>query len=240
VTKVERLGFAVGGLLLMSGLVHVAILVISGGSWEGPTSLRKAATFGLSFGVTLITIVWVARWLPLSHRSRAALLGAFTAACVVETFLVSLQAWRGVPSHFNLETAFDAIVARSLAFGGAALVIIIGALTVAAFRSNPTVAPSLRVAIRVGFAALSASMVVGAFMIAKGMRLVLAGRAQAAYTTAGTLKPLHAVTMHGILVLPVLAWLVSRTGLSERHRVMVVSAAAGVYLVVVVVIGLIA
>src|SRR5213593_3460484 len=86
--KVERAGYLVGALLLLSGLIHLAILVIGGGSWEGPLSLRKAATFGVSFGLTLITIVWTASWLPLRDRLRAALLGTFTVACVLETALV--------------------------------------------------------------------------------------------------------------------------------------------------------
>ena len=55
--ELERAGYAVGALLIASGLIHLAILVLGGGSWEGPVSLRKAATFGLSFGLTLITIV---------------------------------------------------------------------------------------------------------------------------------------------------------------------------------------
>src|SRR5436190_4112566 len=92
---VERAGYVVGALLLVSGLIHLGILVVGGGSWEGPVSLRKAMTFGLSFGLTLITIVWAASWLPLGDRSRAALLGTFTVACALETVLVSLQAWRG-------------------------------------------------------------------------------------------------------------------------------------------------
>jgi hypothetical protein len=94
---VERAGYLVGAVLLASGLIHLAILVIGGGSWEGPLSLRKATTFGLSFGLTLITIVWVASFLRLGDRARAALLGAFIVACALETALVSLQAWRGVP-----------------------------------------------------------------------------------------------------------------------------------------------
>src|SRR6267142_2315028 len=82
---VERAGYVVGALLLVSGLLHVLILAIGGGSWEGPLSLRKAATFGLSFGLTLITIVWVVSWLRLGHRSRTALLGSFIVACSLET-----------------------------------------------------------------------------------------------------------------------------------------------------------
>src|SRR6266852_3625614 len=71
----ERAGYVTGAVLLASGLIHVGILALGGGSWEGPVSLRKAATFGLSFGLTLLTLVWVASFMRLSARPRAALLG---------------------------------------------------------------------------------------------------------------------------------------------------------------------
>jgi hypothetical protein len=64
--RTERAAYIVGALLLISGLIHLAILLIGGGSWQGPLSLRKPMTFGLSFGLTLITIVWVASF--GSHR----------------------------------------------------------------------------------------------------------------------------------------------------------------------------
>jgi hypothetical protein len=236
---VERVGYLVGGLLFLSGLIHVAVLVVGGSSWEGPVSLRKAATFGLSFGLTLVTIVWAASFLPLAGRTRTMLLGVFTVACVVETALVSLQAWRGVPSHYNLETSFDGLVARTLAAGGITLVVIIGALTVVAFRSTATLPASLRLSIQIGFAALCGAQVVGALMIAKGMLLVFAGDPQTAYTTGGTLKPAHAATMHGILALPALAWLLSFADWSElrRLRVVLLAAVGYVMLAAVVVVG---
>jgi hypothetical protein len=227
--KAERTGYLVGAILATSGLIHLGMLVIDGGSWEGPLSLRKAMTFGLSFGLTLFTIVWVASFLRLSHRSRAALLGAFTVACALETVLVTLQVWRGVPSHFNIGTRFDAMVARMLAAGGFALVAIIGALTFTAFRTNPAVPGSLRVAIRIGFVMLFASLIVGAVMIANGMSMVFAGNPQAAYATGGSLKPTHAVMMHAILVLPLLAWTLSFVDWSERRRLRVVMLCAAGY-----------
>lgn len=229
---VERRAYILGALLLMSGLIHVAILIVGGGSWAGPLSLRKPATFGLSFGLTLITIAWVASFLRMGERARSTLLGIFTVACVVETALVTLQAWRGVPSHFNMETPFDAFVARTLAAGGFTLVAIILVLTFVAFRANAAVPGSLQIAIRIGFVTLVGSMVVGALMIARGMMLVFAGNPQAAYANGGTLKPTHAVTMHAILVLPLLAWLLSFTHYSEERRLAVVLAAAAAYVVV--------
>jgi hypothetical protein len=229
--RIERIGYLVGVLLLTSGIVHLGILSVSGGSWDGPLSFRKPAVFGLSFGLTLITIVWTASFLPLAERTRLALLSIFTAACVLETALVSLQAWRRVPSHFNVETAFDGYVARALAAGGFALVAVIVGLTVTAFRKNPTVPVSLRVALRIGFVVLCAAMAVGATMIARGMMLVFAGNAAAAYATGGSLKPTHAVTMHAILVLPAIAWLVSFADWTEDRRLRLVLLASGAYLV---------
>jgi hypothetical protein len=43
----ERAAYSVGGLLILSGVIHGVVLLISGGAWEGPLSLRKPATFGL-------------------------------------------------------------------------------------------------------------------------------------------------------------------------------------------------
>src|SRR4029077_17769215 len=91
--RVERVGFIVGALLLVSGLIHFAILVVGDGSWQGPLSLRKPTTFGLSFGLTLMTIIWVASFLRLGDGARRWLLGAFTTACALETALVTVQAW---------------------------------------------------------------------------------------------------------------------------------------------------
>jgi hypothetical protein len=229
---VERVGYGVGLLLLISGLTHLALLIVTGGSWQGPLSLRKPTTFGLSFGLTLITIVWVTSFLRMRQRTRSALLGAFTVACAFETALVSLQAWRGVPSHFNIETTFDAMVARGLAAGGFTLVAIIVILTFAAFRANPATPASLRIAIQVGLLALCTAMAVGAAMIASGMMLVFAGDARAAYATGGMLKPTHAVAMHGILVLPALAWILSFADWDERRRVTVVLVASAGYVAI--------
>lgn len=51
------------------------------------------------------------------------------------------------------------------------------------------------------------------------MSEVVGGHQQRAYAVGGFLKNGHAATMHGILILPVLAWLLSYTGRPERDRV---------------------
>ena len=230
---VERAAYTVGALLILAGLIHVAILLISGGSWEGPLSWRKPATFGLSFGVTLINVTWIAASVSLKDRTRMLLLGIFAAACVLETSLVSLQAWRGVPSHFNVETPFDGAVAQTLAVGGFFLVAVVVMLTIAAFRDQTLLPLPRRLAVRTGLVALLGAQVAGGVMIATGMRLVFAGDPQLAYATGGWLKHVHAVLMHGILVLPLLAWMISRTHWDERAQSRVMWTGIALYAVVV-------
>jgi hypothetical protein len=227
---VERVCYTVAAVLVASGLFHLAVYAVDGGPWEGPVSWRKPVTFGLSFGITLATIAWVASYVALRSRTRNWVLGGFAAASVVEVALISLQRWRGVPSHLNDETVFDAVVARTLAAGGGVFIVTIVWLTVAAFRANPATAPSMRLAVRVGLGSLVGALAVGAAMIAQGMILVAAGNRQGAYLQMGGLKPAHAALMHGVTVLPVLAWLAARTRWPETARVRVIALAAAGYL----------
>ncbi|RSN08594.1 hypothetical protein DMB42_21570 [Nonomuraea sp. WAC 01424] len=226
----NRLWYSVGAFLVLVGLVHLGVLVVAGGPWEGAVSWRKPFTFGVSFGLSVLTLTWVSQWLRL--RARAFVLGAFTVASTFEVALITLQAWRGVPSHFNMETPFDTAVARTLAGFGGVLIVIAITMTVAAFRPAPGVAPSTRLAVRAGFATLLASMVFGGVMIARGVVQVVTGNQQLAYTVATALKPAHAVLMHGVLLLPALSWLLSRTLPSEAARLRAVRLATWAYVAV--------
>ncbi|MCX5375063.1 hypothetical protein [Streptomyces sp. NBC_00091] len=218
-----------GLLLLASAAFHTIVLTLAGGPWDGPVSWRKPITFGLSFGISVLTVAWICRLLPLAARTLALLLGAFTAASLLETGLITLQAWRGVPSHFNTETTFDTFVTRALAAGGITLIAVVVALTVAALRPNPAVAPSMRLALRAGLVALTGSMAAGAVMIAYGLTLEGAGRAAEAYRAAGFLRPAHAVTMHAVLLLPSLAWFLSRTRRPEAERLRLIRITVAAY-----------
>jgi hypothetical protein len=236
--SVERVAYAVGAALFASGLVHAAVLLVSGGSWSGPLSLRKATTFGLSFGLTLATVAWATSFITIQPKVRTALLGVFTVSSVVETALVSLQVWRGVPSHFNFETPFDNAVAMTLAAGGGVIIVTALGFTAAAVTGAGELSPSMRVAVRAGFVSLLLSLGIGALMIARGVVEARGGEPQIAYTTSGSLKPLHAVAMHAILVLPGLAWLLRFTDWGEAERIRLVRVAAAAYAALMVVVGI--
>ena len=233
--RIERLAYLVGGALFLSGLVHVVVLLVTGWTWIGPVSLRKAATFGLSFGLTLPSVAWATSFLRLP--ARALVLGAFLVACVVETALVTLQAWRGVPSHFDFATPFDTAVSMTLAAGGAVIVAVGLVCTAAAFVGAGGLAPSMVLAVRAGLVVLLVALATGAVMISRGVVEARGGNARLAYDTAGSLKPLHAVAMHAVLVLPALAWLLTHTPWAEERRLRLVRLAVVADAVLTVVVG---
>jgi hypothetical protein len=229
--QIERVCYFVGTILIISGLVHLGVFAFRGGPWDGPVSWRKPTTFGLSFGATLITICWVASYLTLGKRARAWVLGIFAADCVVEVTGITVQAWRHVPSHFNNETALNTAVAMSLAVGGAVLIATLGALAITAFRGRIHASPDMKLALRAGFALLMIGLAIGVAMIAKGEILIHSGHRHAAYNTAGSLKWVHGVTLHAIVVLPALALGLAYRGWTEKRRIRAVESATGVYVI---------
>lgn len=237
VRPAELLCHGVAAALVVSGLVHLVVFAVDGGPWEGPVSWRKPVTFGLSFGVTLSAITWVTSYLRMSARVRTVLLLVFAADCVLEVGGITLQAWRRVPSHLDMETGFDSTVSMALAAGGAVLVVLLSAFAVLAFRRRPEGPAGMPLAVRTGFGILLVALASGAAMIARGVYLTRTGHQQEAYASTAPLKTLHGVSLHAVLVLPALAWLLSRTSWSAGVRLRVVGAAAGVYGVAVLAAG---
>ncbi|MFZ3597393.1 hypothetical protein [Streptomyces sp. BH104] len=225
----ERLCHAIGAALVASGLVHLVVLGVDGGPWNGPVSWRKPITFGLSFGLTLMAVTWVTSYLKVGARLRATVLLVFAADCVLEVAGITLQAWRKVPSHLDMETAFDSAVSMSLAVGGGILVALLTCFAMVSFRNSPGGPTGMALAVRTGFAVLLVALASGAAMIARGVLLARTGHQEAAYDSTAPLKPLHGVSLHAVLVLPALAWLMSRTAWSERRKLRVMYAAVGCY-----------
>ncbi len=228
--RIDRVCYLVGAVLFASGLFHLGVQLVVGGPWDGPVSWRKPFDFGLAFGLTVATLTWVTNFVALGRRTRAALLSVFTAACVVEVTVITTQAWRHVPSHFNVSTPVNATFAFTAAGGGAVIIISTLAMAVGAFRRNPAMPPSMRLAIRAGFVSFLVALAIGALMIGLGVNATRTISQAAAYTVATAFKSGHAATMHGILILPGLAWLTSFTNWSEARRLRVVGLGCLAYL----------
>ena len=233
----QRLGYLVGTALILVGIAHALAWLVVGGAWAGPVSFRKPTTFGISFGLTTVTLAWVAGQLRISDRTGWLLLVPLALADTSEVVWVSVQRWRGVASHFNDDTALDNLL--FVVMGGVAVAVtatVILIMTVLAFTSMRA-SPSMALAIRAGLLILLVAQAVGGWMIQHGLGLAEEGVTDGLTTfgAAGVMKVPHAVAIHGIQVLPALAWLLSFAALTEQRRLALVRVAVGGYLALVVV-----
>lgn len=105
----SRILLLVGWLLVFVGFVHLAIWLASGQPWEGSISWRKPALFGVSGGTTLISLGFLYGMLNPKLWDNW-LIGILAAAMSLEVFLIAVQQWRGVESHFNKSTFFDGLI----------------------------------------------------------------------------------------------------------------------------------
>jgi hypothetical protein len=223
IASYQRFAYACGALLVLSGLLHVLVYLVDGGPWEGPLSWRKPIVFGLSFGITLVTIAWLMTFMRVKRVTGWIVVGLFAVASLAEVSLVSLQTWRGVASHFNETTQFDSSVFSFMGMLVALLVVLTVFVTVRSFfrMDSP---PSLAWAIRLGLLLMLVSQGVGVQMIAEGGNT---------YGVAGALKVPHAVTLHAVQVLPALAILLLVARSTERRRLQIVALGAVGYAVLI-------
>lgn len=201
--------YVAGFTLVCSGLFHVLVFLISGGSWEGPISWRKPILFGITGGLTTISVAWVMGYLQ-QRKSLPVLSWIFAVSMFVEVSLITMQKWRGVASHFNVATAFDRTVFGLMGTLIMIVAIIIAIVTVRSFITL-NVQPEMKLAIRAGLLFLNLTNVLGVILIAYGNYImrVSPGHAPNIFGQAGMMKVPHGLAVHAIQVLPILAWLLN-------------------------------
>lgn len=203
--------YVAGSILILSGLFHVLVFLISGGSWEGPISWRKPILFGITGGLTTVSVAWVIGYLA-QRKSLRVMSWIFTVSMFIEVALITMQRWRGVASHFNVATPFDGIV---FAMMGTLIMIVAVLIAIVTFKSFRflNANPEMKLAIRSGLLFLNLTNVLGMILVAYGNYIlqVSPGHAPNIYGQAGMMKVPHGLAIHAIQVLPILAWLLNFT-----------------------------
>lgn len=201
--------YVAGFILVCSGLFHVVVFLASGGSWEGPISWRKPILFGITGGLTTISVAWVMGYLS-QRKSLHIMSWIFAVSMFVEVSLITMQKWRGVASHFNVAAAFDRTLFSLMGTLIMIVAIIIVIVTVRSFKVL-NARPEMKLAIRAGLFFLNLTNVLGIVLIAYGNYImrVSPGHAPNIFGQAGMMKVPHGLAIHAIQVLPVLAWLLN-------------------------------
>jgi len=222
---------AVGIALVASGLAHVAVWAVDGGPWEGPVTWRKPILFGISGGLTSLSLGWAWSTRPW-RRFDLPLAIAVAAALLVEVAAIDLQRWRGVASHFNRQTPFDSFLYDAMGVLIIFVTLVSLDLAVRSFRPPVRIAPDMLLALRAGLVFLVLSCGLGIWGSVHGDRQAAAGLPPETYGAAGVVKFPHGAVIHALQWLPLLAFAARRAGLATGTRTMLVATAtAGTALV---------
>ena len=230
---------ASGVLMLVAFAVSVVAMGLDHGEILGAPRWLKPAKFGISTAIYAFTLAWIFSWLPERRRLKAVVGWIVSVVIVLEVFLIDLQAARGVTSHFNVGTSFDAAVFEIM--GTAILIAWLAsiALTVALFRHR-FADEAFGWALRLGMLITVLGQATGGIMTtptraqleaARTTRMTVAGAHTVGAPDGGAGLPItgwsrehgdlrvgHFVGLHAVQLLPAAAWLIGPRGSAVRRR----------------------
>ncbi len=202
-----------GAVLIVSGVLHLLWLFLTGAEWEGPLSLRKPGLFGVSSGLTVWSIAWVLTKLH-PYRLDRIFANAISGALVIEVGLITVQQWRGVPSHFNHSTKLDAIIEGIMLL--MILLVTAGIVWLTARSWHlPPMDGATAAALRGGLWLLTLSCGIGIGITILGEWNLAAGKPPEVWGPAGVLKYPHGAVLHAIQFLPIFAWILWKVRVSD-------------------------
>ncbi|OLE26132.1 MAG: hypothetical protein AUG44_13945 [Actinobacteria bacterium 13_1_20CM_3_71_11] len=245
-----RILWIAGTVLLATMVVHIVALAIRGGPVTGPVSLRKPADFAETGWLLTWSVALILPRLRTRAWQRHVIGGSAVLFGVGETAVMAIQAWRGVPSHYNFSTPLDAALMRGGAAGTAGVFLVgVVVMLVAALRSPD--AASVKLGIRAGIVVLLVGCAIGFVMVSNNSGVFQGafgtgfGNRTAGYlgpdpatvgheyvllrpqTHGGDLVLLHAIGVHGLALLALPAVLLARTALPAARQLQLIATAVG-------------
>ncbi|NEQ67522.1 MAG: hypothetical protein F6K21_18840 [Symploca sp. SIO2D2] len=211
----RKTAYVVGSFIVLTGIVHlIAFPFIQDAVWSGPAGFRKPIVFGISAGLTVITMAWLLRYFHPQPRLHALMMYSMSVTLIIEIVIIDLQRFRGVPSHFNTATPFDSVLWALMAQSILVFAIVSMTQGILSFRKL-TAPPALSAAIRGSMILFFLSQVSGQLIVQNGLDIVTKDGVfimenvarSTVYGEAGNLKLPHAITLHSIQALPLLGLL---------------------------------
>ena len=259
--RVVAAGYAVSPALTVLGFIMAADLVfcvlglvVDRRVITGAPAWLKPAKFALSTMIAAGSFAFCIASTGIWRRFTRALDVILAAALFIEILLIDMQAARGTSSHFNFATRFDGAVFAVMGVSIACIWMAMLALTVVLFR-QPFAGSAWGWSLRLGMVLALVGTGSGGLMTVPNSRQLAEAHATGRLPIAGAhtvgapdggrglpvtgwsadhgdLRIAHFLGMHGLQVLPLLAWWISRgrARLDERTQRNRVFAAAASYL----------
>lgn len=197
-------------------VVFTGLMAIDGRTLLGRNVWTKPWKFATSIAIFTATMAWILPSLSLNDRAERVVTATIAGAMMIEILLISTQAARGVPSHFNTRTSLDSTIFMIMG-----ITITFSSLAVAytlwrVIRTPPPLSPAYRWGIILGMGLFVITSFEGWLMIAQeghavgapndGVGLPLVNWS----LTGGDLRIAHLIGLHALQVLPLTGYFAAR------------------------------
>jgi len=209
-------------LLFVVGVAHIIllfILVIIAPFDErqvmGINPWIKPIKFAISIAIYAMTTGWLLYELPLRERVRRRVNWAIASTLVIEIALITMQAARGVTSHFNEATAFDTAVFLVMGTAITINILVAAYITLKFWRTEAKIPAPYLWGIRIGLMIFVLASLEGFVMIFRSAHSVGVPDGGAGLPVVnwsakgGDLRIAHFFGMHALQVLPLVGYLLS-------------------------------
>lgn len=106
----DPLLFCTGGVMLLLLVIATLLSIGDPRLVAGINPWIKPMKFMTSITIFLWTVAWFMPDTEPRPRARAMVRWTIASAMAIEIVIITMQAWRGTTSHFNVATLFDGIV----------------------------------------------------------------------------------------------------------------------------------
>lgn len=209
-------------LMFIVAVAHIILLLImamiapfDGRQVMGINPWIKPMKFAVSIAIYALTIGWLLYELPLGERVRRGVNWAIASTLVIEIALITMQAARGVTSHFNQATAFDVAVFAVMGMAITLNILVVAYVALKFWRTDVKIPAPYLWGIRIGLTLFALASLEGFVMVSHSAHSVGVPDGGAGLPVVnwsvkgGDLRVAHFFGMHALQVLPFVGHLLS-------------------------------
>jgi hypothetical protein len=226
-----------GAWMLFQAAVAVALMPFDDRTILGLDPWVKPFKFCVSVAIFLWTLAWFLPSLRVARWVKRSLAVGFSLIMILEIACIMLQSARGVRSHFNFETGFDAAIFSTMGSMIALNTLLLVTVWLLFLVRGADLSPSYLWAVRLGLLVTLLGSAEGGLIVSHRQHAVGVADGGSGLplvnwsTEGGDLRIAHMIGIHGMQVLPFFAFLLARFAPAwrEERRVKAVFAFAAVY-----------
>jgi hypothetical protein len=219
-------------LMLAAFVASAAGIFLDHREITGVPAWLKPAKFAISTAIYSGTLAWMFQYISISQRFVRAMGWVIATVLILEVAIIDVQAWRGTTSHFNFGATPDRILFATMGTAIGVLWLASVGILVALFRQGFR-DPAWGWALRLGMLITVLGSAVGGMMLrmtpaqAEALRVSHTVSVVGAHTVGapdggpglpgvgwstghGDLRVPHFFGLHGVQIIPFLAWLFGR------------------------------